>query len=169
SRRRRNDRFRALAFQRLHQQKRATDAYNALPRRSCCDGRRSRGKRPLHARVARTLVLLGARRHHHRAFQPALHSRHRTDLPVRGDRFPPRSGQAAISRQTMGRCNVVVGGSPLFHFWEVAVGICAPSVIARDFPAVTLPAVMGTLLTLWAVRDAQTDRDVATPSAPTFG
>src|SRR5215813_5123260 len=51
------------------------------------------------------------------------------------------------------------------YFWEVAVGICAPSVIARDFPAVTLPAVIGTLLTLWAVHDAQTDRDVATPLA----
>ena len=25
----------------------------------------------------------------------------------------------------------------LFHLWEVAVGICAPSVIPRDFPAVT--------------------------------
>jgi hypothetical protein len=31
----------------------------------------------------------------------------------------------------------------LFHFWEVAVGICAPSVIPRDFPAVTLPALIG--------------------------
>jgi hypothetical protein len=60
-----------------------------------------------------------------------------------------------------------LGAHALFHFWEVAVGICAPSVIARDFPAVTLPAVIGTLLTLWAVHDAQTDRDVATPSAPT--
>lgn len=26
-------------------------------------------------------------------------------------------------------------GHALFHLWEVAVGICAPSVIARDFPA----------------------------------
>ena len=60
-----------------------------------------------------------------------------------------------------------LGAHALFHFWEVAVGICAPSVIARDFPAVTLPAVIGTLLTLWAVRDAQTDRDVAIRSAPT--
>ena len=31
-------------------------------------------------------------------------------------------------------------GHAFFHFWEVAVGICSPSVIARDFPAVTLPA-----------------------------
>jgi hypothetical protein len=39
----------------------------------------------------------------------------------------------------------------LFHFWEVAVGICSPSVIPRDFPAVTLPAIIGALLTLWAI------------------
>ena len=47
-------------------------------------------------------------------------------------------------------------GHALFHFWEVAVGICAPSAIARDFPAVTLPAIIGTVLTLWAVRDVRT-------------
>ncbi|HEX5958870.1 MAG TPA: hypothetical protein VFY92_09480 [Hyphomicrobiaceae bacterium] len=41
----------------------------------------------------------------------------------------------------------------LFHFWEVAVGICGPSVLARDFPAVTLPAIIGAVLTLWAARD----------------
>jgi hypothetical protein len=36
----------------------------------------------------------------------------------------------------------------VFHLWEVAVGICAPSVILRDFPAVSLPAVFGAALTL---------------------
>ena len=56
-----------------------------------------------------------------------------------------------------------LGAHALFHFWEVAVGICPPSVIVRDFPAVTLPAVIGTLLTLWAVRDVQTDRNVRNP------
>lgn len=44
-------------------------------------------------------------------------------------------------------------GHALFHFWEVAVGICSPSVLPRDFPAVTLPAILTTLLTLWAIRD----------------
>ncbi|MGF7147520.1 hypothetical protein FHS96_001129 [Sphingomonas zeicaulis] len=39
----------------------------------------------------------------------------------------------------------------LFHFWEVAVGICGASALARDFPAVTLPALIGILLTCWAV------------------
>src|SRR5262249_16288204 len=42
-------------------------------------------------------------------------------------------------------------GHALFHFWEVAVGICGPSVLVRDFPAVTLPALIGTVLTLWAI------------------
>jgi hypothetical protein len=40
----------------------------------------------------------------------------------------------------------------LFHLWEVAVGICGPSVLLRDFPAVTLPALLGWAVTLWAVR-----------------
>src|SRR5262249_14414620 len=55
------------------------------------------------------------------------------------------------------------GAHALFHCWRSAVGICAPSVLARACPAVTLPAAIGTLLTLWAVRDAQTDRDVRNP------
>jgi hypothetical protein len=46
----------------------------------------------------------------------------------------------------------------LFHFWEVAVGICGPSALARDFPAVTLPAIIGTFLTLWAAQGGQTSR-----------
>jgi hypothetical protein len=39
-------------------------------------------------------------------------------------------------------------GHALFHFWEVAVGICGLSVLARDFAAVTLPAIIGIALTL---------------------
>jgi uncharacterized protein YjeT (DUF2065 family) len=46
----------------------------------------------------------------------------------------------------------------LFHFWEVAVGICSPSVIPRDFPAVTLPAIIGAALTLWAIRQSRAGR-----------
>lgn len=48
-----------------------------------------------------------------------------------------------------------LGGHALFHFWEVAVGICGPSAISRDFPAVTLPSILGAVLTLWAVREAR--------------
>jgi hypothetical protein len=40
----------------------------------------------------------------------------------------------------------------VFHLWEVAVGICSPSVIARDFPAVSLPALIGIAATAWAWR-----------------
>jgi len=43
-------------------------------------------------------------------------------------------------------------GHALFHFWEVAVGICGPSALVRDFAAVTLPAIIGTILTLSACR-----------------
>lgn len=46
----------------------------------------------------------------------------------------------------------------LFHLWEVAAGICAPSAIPRDFPAVTLPALIGIALTLWAIRRARATR-----------
>src|SRR3981081_136107 len=43
----------------------------------------------------------------------------------------------------------------VFHLWEVAVGICSPSAILRDFPAVTLPAIIGAALTLWAIGHAR--------------
>jgi uncharacterized protein YjeT (DUF2065 family) len=48
-----------------------------------------------------------------------------------------------------------LGAHALFHFWEVAVGICGPSALARDFPAVTLPALIGTALTCWAVAEGR--------------
>ena len=44
-------------------------------------------------------------------------------------------------------------GHALFHFWEVAVGICSASALQRDFPAVTLPAVLTLLLALWSFRE----------------
>jgi hypothetical protein len=45
---------------------------------------------------------------------------------------------------------VWLSGHALFHFWEVAVGICGPSALARDFPAVTTPALIGWGLVAWA-------------------
>lgn len=42
-------------------------------------------------------------------------------------------------------------GHALFHLWEVAAGICSPSVIPRDFPAVTLTGIIGALRTFWAI------------------
>ncbi|MDG2522211.1 hypothetical protein P7B02_11730 [Caulobacter segnis] len=57
-----------------------------------------------------------------------------------------------------GAASLWLGGHALFHFWEVAVGICGPSVLLRDFPAVTTPAVIGGLLTVWAVvREGRAD------------
>jgi hypothetical protein len=46
----------------------------------------------------------------------------------------------------------------LFHFWEVAVGICAPSALLRDFPGVTLPALIGVVVTAraWSTRPRTT-------------
>ena len=46
----------------------------------------------------------------------------------------------------------------VLHLWEVAVGICSPSVIPRDFPAVHLPAIIGVALTIWAIRNAHAAR-----------
>jgi uncharacterized protein YjeT (DUF2065 family) len=36
----------------------------------------------------------------------------------------------------------------VLHLWEVAVGISSPVAIVRDFPAVTLPALVGIALTV---------------------
>ena len=49
-------------------------------------------------------------------------------------------------------------GHALFHVWEVAVGMHGPSTLARDFPAVLLPAILAVLLTLWAAADARSPR-----------
>ncbi len=45
-----------------------------------------------------------------------------------------------------------LAGHALFHVWEMAVGICGVSALARDFPAVTLPALIAVALTVWAAR-----------------
>jgi hypothetical protein len=50
----------------------------------------------------------------------------------------------------------------VFHLWEVAVGICSPSGIPRDFPAVHLPAIIGVALTVWAIRNSPSARAAST-------
>lgn len=52
----------------------------------------------------------------------------------------------------------------LFHFWEVVVGICSPAVIPRDFPAVTLPALLGLALTFWALRSSPPTNPIFPPA-----
>ena len=39
-----------------------------------------------------------------------------------------------------------------FHYVEVLSGICSPSYLLTEFPAVTLPAAIGILATGWAFR-----------------
>lgn len=51
-----------------------------------------------------------------------------------------------------------LGAHAAFHVWEVAVGICSPSALFRDFPAVSLPAILGAVLTLWAMRHESAGR-----------
>lgn len=51
-----------------------------------------------------------------------------------------------------------LAGHALFHVWEVVVGICGTGALARDFPAVTLPAILTTALALWAWRDTARER-----------
>ena len=75
-------------------------------------------------------------------------------------------GAAFLTGAAMPRYRLVLWAAPtlwlwshaLFHFWEVAVGICGPSAIARDFPAVTLPALIGTGLTFWAIVEGRAAR-----------
>jgi hypothetical protein len=45
-----------------------------------------------------------------------------------------------------------LAGHAVFHFVEVATGICPPSAIPRDFVGVTLPALIGIALCVWAWR-----------------
>jgi hypothetical protein len=48
-----------------------------------------------------------------------------------------------------------LSGHALFHVWEVAAGICSASALERDFFAVSLPALIGLTLTLWALAHVQ--------------
>jgi hypothetical protein len=42
-------------------------------------------------------------------------------------------------------------GLALIRLRELAAGICSPSIIPRDFPAVSLAAIIAALLALWAI------------------
>ena len=52
-------------------------------------------------------------------------------------------------------------GHALFHLWEVAAGISGHSAIARDFAAVTFPAIVGIALTIWAASMRSDDTESA--------
>jgi len=51
-------------------------------------------------------------------------------------------------------------GHACFHFWEVSVGICGPSALARDFPAVTLPTLVMLALAGWSLRERMAGREM---------
>jgi len=53
-----------------------------------------------------------------------------------------------------------LSGHALFHFWEVAAGISEHSALGRDFAAVTLPAIIGLVLTLWAANQRPAGRQM---------
>jgi hypothetical protein len=57
-----------------------------------------------------------------------------------------------------GAVAVWLAGHAAFHVWEVLVGICAPSALARDFPAVSMPAIIAAALFLWAARGIAPER-----------
>jgi hypothetical protein len=68
-----------------------------------------------------------------------------------GGAFLIGAAQPHLRVPLWGAAAIWLSGHALFHFWEVAVGICSADVIPRDFPAVTLPAIIALLLTAWAI------------------
>ena len=69
-----------------------------------------------------------------------------------GGAFLTGAARAQYRVALWGAASLWLAGHALFHVWEVAVGICGPSALLRDFAAVSLPAILGLLLTGWAVR-----------------
>ena len=73
------------------------------------------------------------------------------------------AGAGYLTGAAKPRARVALWGVPtlwlfahaLFHLWEVAVGISQHSAMARDFAAVTLPALIGAAITIWAAKEPQ--------------
>jgi hypothetical protein len=51
-----------------------------------------------------------------------------------------------------GAAAIWLTGHAIFHFTEVAAGICGAENLATDFPGVTLPAIISIIATIWAGR-----------------
>ena len=49
-----------------------------------------------------------------------------------------------------------LSGHAIFHVWEVMAGVCGPEALVRDFPAVSLPALISVGLTVWAMQEKST-------------
>ncbi|MEJ5978235.1 hypothetical protein WG901_16400 [Novosphingobium sp. PS1R-30] len=68
--------------------------------------------------------------------------------------FIAGSARPAWRASLWGAAAFWLAGHALFHIWEVAVGICGASALLRDFPAVTLPALIAIALAIWAACDS---------------
>jgi len=72
-----------------------------------------------------------------------------------GSAFALGAARREVRTLLWGAGAVWLSGHALFHFWEVATGICGPDALARDFPAVTTPALVALALTAWSARHAE--------------
>ena len=73
--------------------------------------------------------------------------------------------QPAMRVVLWGAVALWLAGHALFHLWEVLAGICGGAVLVRDFPAVSLPAIVAAALFLWAALMSHT----RTPSRQACG
>ena len=59
---------------------------------------------------------------------------------------------SAARFELWGAASLWLSAHAALHIWEVAVGICGASTLLRDFPAVSLPALIGVGLSVHAWR-----------------
>jgi len=72
-----------------------------------------------------------------------------------GSAFLLGLARADVRRWLWGGATLWLTCHAVFHFIEVATGICSPSYLATEFPAVTLPALIGIAATMHAARNAR--------------
>jgi hypothetical protein len=68
-----------------------------------------------------------------------------------GGAFIAGAVRPALRIATWASATLWLTGHMIFHFWEVAAGICGSAYLVTDFPAVTLSSLIGMGLTAWAV------------------
>jgi len=80
-----------------------------------------------------------------------------------GGAFLAGAAKPSLRVACWGAPTIWLTGHAIFHFWEIAAGICGPEIIPRDFPAVTLPALLGIALTIraWRARRKPTFAEAA--------
>jgi hypothetical protein len=64
--------------------------------------------------------------------------------------------QPAMRTVLWGAVALWLAAHAVFHLWEVLAGICGRSVLVRDFPAVSLPAIIAAALFFWAALVSRT-------------